>query len=264
MKGHNYGLCRKCGKIHSPTRGYSGRRHTIQSRIKMSKTRKERWKDPEYRKAHFPQHLLKFAPTAFKGHKHSEEFKNWQRERLKKRWRNPEYRKKQLIALREGAKKGNERVRELYTGKPRPREVREKIARTLRGKPKPWLRGVNNPMANSQIREKHRKACLRFLENWRSPNKLEQEIIDLIEKYNLPYRFVGDGKFWLENRNPDFINYDGEKKIIEVAGIHWHTPQEIEQRKNHYAKYGFKTLVLWEDDIKQLPQEKILERIRGF
>ena len=36
-------------------------------------------------------------------------------------------------------------------------------------------------------------------------------IIDLINKYNLPYKYTGNGKFILGGKNPDFVNVNGEK-----------------------------------------------------
>lgn len=99
------------------------------------------------------------------------------------------------------------------------------------------------------------------------PNKLEKKIIDLIKKYKLPYKYVGDYKFWIDGKNPDFVSIDNSKKIIELFGDYWHdgikndTKQE---RINHFIKYGFRTLVIWESELKKLTENQIIDKIKNF
>ena len=50
----------------------------------------------------------------------------------------------------------------------------------------------------------------------RPMSSLESKFESIIDKYNLPYKFVGNGKFFIGNINPDFVNVNGEKKAIEV------------------------------------------------
>lgn len=99
---------------------------------------------------------------------------------------------------------------------------------------------------------------------WNRPTKLEEKIIQLISEYELPYDYVGDGKVFIARKVPDFIDNNGEKKLIEVAGDYWHTPKEMEERAQFFAKYGYKTLVIWEHDINLLEGFEIAERIRSF
>lgn len=39
---------------------------------------------------------------------------------------------------------------------------------------------------------------------------------------------------------------------------------EAEDRQNAFAKYGFKTLVLWESDINSMSNEQIAKTIQRF
>ena len=117
-------------------------------------------------------------------------------------------------------------------------------------------------MRNKEIKEKAIRRLFEALK--RRPTLLEQKVISIINKYNLPYDYVGDGKVFIACKVPDFINNNGEKKLIEVAGDYWHTPEEMEQRVKHFAKYGFKTLILWEHEINSLAEEEIAKRIREF
>lgn len=106
------------------------------------------------------------------------------------------------------------------------------------------------------------------------PNKLESRVIKIMEEYHLPYRYCGDGSVIVGFLKPDFVNIDGQKKLIEVFGNAYHDPKKAivkirphsleNNRKKIFHNYGFDTLVLWEDDIKKSSDETVAERIRDF
>ena len=136
----------------------------------------------------------------------------------------------------------------------------------------PRLMGNNNPMKNPEVRKKVNsvenvkkriRACCK------APNKLEKKMIDLINKNNLSYKFVGYGKFFIERRCPDFVNTNGQKKVIEVFGDYWHTTRARsvydteEGRIKLFSKYGFKTLVIWESEIRT-DISKVLSKVINF
>lgn len=88
-----------------------------------------------------------------------------------------------------------------------------------------------------------------------SPNKLELLVKDVLDRlFPNQYQFVGDGNVWIGGKCPDFINTNGQKKLIEVLGDFWHGPEDVRKRADHFSKYGFKTLVLWEHDIVNHPE----------
>jgi len=82
----------------------------------------------------------------------------------------------------------------------------------------------------------------------RRPTSIEKILIELINKYNLSWRYVGDGQLWIDGKNPDFIHKD-KKIIIEVLGRYWHNEEEIKNRKQHFEKYGWKMIFLWEEEL---------------
>lgn len=90
---------------------------------------------------------------------------------------------KGMVSLRKGVKLSKEQI--------------EKTSSKLRGR-KP-------------SRELIRKRLCR-----REISSLELKMINLINKYNLPYKFVGNGKFFIERKCPDFINTLGKKIAVEV------------------------------------------------
>lgn len=121
----------------------------------------------------------------------------------------------------------------------------------------PWNKGI--PMS-----KKAKEKMLKSLQKrWHSkPNLKEKQLIKLFQKYNLPYRFVGDFSFIIAGKNPDFINCDGEKKVIELFGNYWHKPKEAINRIKLFSNYGFKTLIIWESELKDM--NKVLEKVKKF
>jgi hypothetical protein len=92
------------------------------------------------------------------------------------------------------------------------------------------------------------------------PNKPEQIIDHLLQKmFPGEYKFVGNGEFFLKRLNPDFVNINGQKKIIEVFGEQYHDPAKSARpvayhateagRIKTFAKFGFQTLIIWSQEI---------------
>jgi len=101
-----------------------------------------------------------------------------------------------------------------------------------------------------------------------NPNKPEKILMNLFKKCKFDYRFVGDFSFIIEGKNPDFVNCNGQKKIIELFGDYWHNNSKTKYHqtelgtKEHYAKYGWKTLVIWEKELKDM--DSVLEKVTRF
>lgn len=102
------------------------------------------------------------------------------------------------------------------------------------------------------------------------PNKVEKRLGELLKNlFSTEYKYVGNGQFIIGGRCPDFINVNGQKKIIEMFGNYWHSEklqgrtkrQEENQKINHFAKYGYKTLIVWECELKNAKklERKILQ-----
>jgi very-short-patch-repair endonuclease len=76
------------------------------------------------------------------------------------------------------------------------------------------------------------------------------------------FKFVGDGSFVIEGLNPDWIDCNGRKIVIELFGEPWHQKEEERKRIETFAKYGFETLVIW---WKETRNEKFVARkVRNF
>lgn len=95
------------------------------------------------------------------------------------------------------------------------------------------------------------------------PNKPESAILLILDSmYPGEWKFVGDGKVIISGKNPDFINVNGQKKIIELFGDYWHRGQSPQDRADIFKPFGYKTLVIWERELKEI--NLVISKIRDF
>lgn len=100
---------------------------------------------------------------------------------------------------------------------------------------------------NPKYKEKVIRNTMKAL--FRRPTSLERKLIELIKKYKLPFKYCGDGSVIIGGFNPDFIECNGRKLLIETANRFHHPKNYEKQRYAIFAKYGFRTLFLWWDEF---------------
>jgi hypothetical protein len=107
---------------------------------------------------------------------------------------------------------------------------------------------MKNPEVVKRVYEKRLK--------FKGQSSPEKHFINLIKQNNFPVRYVGNGSFWVVGKNPDF-KIIGEKKLIEVTDWGYRNRGEdyAKERSDHFAKYGFKTLVVF---YRPRPREIIM------
>lgn len=141
-------------------------------------------------------------------------------------------------------------------------ETRRKISEAKKGIKRPDLTRMNR---NPSFIKKRLKGLLK------RPTKPERNVIELIEKNNFPFKYVGDGSKIIGTLNPDFI-HDEQKKVIEVFGRVYHDPEESffpvnwtsqpQGRKEIFKQLGYDCLILWDDELDS--EEDISNRIKTF
>lgn len=112
---------------------------------------------------------------------------------------------------------------------------------------------------NPEHREKRLKAIFK---KWgRKPTKPEKELNKLLERlFPKEYKYVGNGYTFIAGKCPDFMNVNGQKKLIEYNSEFWHRynrkrkgiPSEHQEdriRKKHFARYGYKTCIVHEREL---------------
>lgn len=224
--------------------------HHMKDKVYLKKLKtKKSWGD---RNEQISKTKLGVPNLKLRGYKQSEEHIKKRFESLKETISNPEYIKKHKSIL-------------------------AKIMSTKEWKEK-FKKGVSTP----EFKEKCRKISTEVMSDKTrrevilnlayknlsiKPNKPEKQIINLIKQNNLPFNYVGDGKIWFSNNNhsfnPDFLSKN-PKHIIEVFGDYWHkdTQKLDKERIRTYKKYGYKTLIIWEHELKN--KDIVLNKIRKF
>lgn len=190
-------------------------------------------------------------PSSFLGHKHTEESKQQTSEKLmgntnclgiKRPPQTKEHRRKiakKMMGNRHklGHKESEETLQ------------RKSIAKKKQWSDPVWHKAQVKRMAKGSQRD--------------SPNKKEiklQKLLDFL--YPHEWKYVGDGSVIFGTKNPDFINVNGKKQIIELFGDYWHKGQNPQDRIDVFAPFGFSTLVIWERELKHIP--KLIGRIQRF
>jgi len=102
------------------------------------------------------------------------------------------------------------------------------------------------------------------------PNKSELILNDFLNRLcPKEYKYVGDFKFWVNGKNPDFVHVNKDK-IIELFGDYWHSKkvtgisEKVHEKEliDHYKNSGFETLIIWERELRNL--DSLKERINSF
>jgi hypothetical protein len=157
------------------------------------------------------------------GRKHTEDWKKRNGEMLKNRWKNEEFRTMMSRAIILGHKRVN-------------------FSETTRKR-------LKNQWKNEEYREKTIKKIIKRM--IKRPTSLERRFIDIIQKYKLPYKYVGDGSFLIGFKNPDFININGDKSCIEVANRFHHQGDWAIKRREHFKNYGWDCAIIFEDEMDE-------------
>ena len=98
----------------------------------------------------------------------------------------------------------------------------------------------------------------------RKMSSLEIRVNDVIKKYDLPYKFVGNGEVMIGRKNPDFVNINGLKVAVEVYArkhkeqFRGNVNEWRKDREKAFSEYGWRIIYIedWqtnkEEDIYNL------------
>jgi len=93
------------------------------------------------------------------------------------------------------------------------------------------------------------------------PTKFELAVQQFLEM-NHPgeWRYCGDGSVILNGKCPDFINCNGQKKVVLANSVYWHMTKKGLSNRKHverseskpYNEIGFDVQFIWDDKFKGL------------
>lgn len=232
-----------------------GKTHTDEAKRKISIAVKKRWEDKEYRK--------KMTNVT------------------KKLWEDPEYKKCQLghIKTRTEKRKANGEDHPML-GFKHSKETIANMRKAHIGLTDTEATKLKKSLAITGIkRSKETKALIskiakiRYLDPayvkkmakaWNiKPNKPETIILNLLnDLYPGEWKYTGDFSFTINGKCPDFVNCNGQKKIIELFGDYWHRGDNPQDRIDVFSPFGYQTLVIWESELKHI--NSVIKRIQKF
>lgn len=184
-------------------------------------------------------------------------------ERLYKRWEDPEYRKL-----------ASERFYKLWQDpeyRQKALRARSAISKKLWENPEYREHQVEIQKSNWQDPEFVKRMMVAFN---KKPTIPENYLDAIIRKHFCQYKYNGDGRLGitLGGLTPDFVNINGKKELIELFGDYWHSPKVVgdDWRRSElgkvmvYNSLGWKCLVIWEHELKELTEEQIVDNIQAF
>jgi len=113
---------------------------------------------------------------------------------------------------------------------------------------------------DEDYKKEHLKKMLNGL--LKRPTSFEKKIILLCSKHKLPFIYTGDGRVLIGYKNPDFV--DEENKIIIEVFLNYFKERDygsvenyIKKRGEYFAKKGYKTIFIREEEIIDKNWEQI-------
>lgn len=197
---------------------------------------KLRWMEQEYRSKVSNR-------NGFLGKKHTDKFKIESSNRLKKLWNNLEF-------IRKMSKRNS--------GKFKSVEVIEKARKSGREN------SINNWL-NPRTRKHMMKLLFkRMFFLGKHPNYSERELEKRIIEVSKDFKFVGDGSIIINGKNPDFMNVNGKKQLIELAGRYWHKSEYEWKRPKCFSNLGYNTLIVWAEELSKENRKNLRNKLDGF
>jgi hypothetical protein len=223
-----------------------------ENRLKQSKANKLRMQDPIERK--------KWIEAT-----HNLEVNEKKKEISLKLWQTEEYKNKQMKIME--SEEFKQKRKEIYTSE-KFLNNHSKVMIEMWKDPKKHKKSSDSSKKylQSLTQEKYEKRIKTMaLARHIRPNKPEQFVNNLLqEMFPNNYKYVGDFSFVIGGKNPDFMNCNGQKKLIEFFGVHWHPAEDEEIRINHFKQYGFDTLIIWEKELNKHNLDNLKIKLTEF
>ena len=203
--------------------------------------------------------------SGMKGKHHTEESKAKMSAKLKGRKLSKDTKIKLSESLKghEVTEETRRKISEANKGKVRSEETKKKIG--IASKNRKISESTKLKMSIRMKEFMNSEEGLKKVLRRRIPTSLEEKFEEIVNKNDLPYRFVGDGSFIIGGKNPDFINTNGQKIAIEVYARYFKLRNNktidewIEERSKMFESFGWKIIFFNEIEVNE---RFILEKIK--
>lgn len=136
-----------------------------------------------------------------------------------------------------------------------------KLSKILKGRDITWKDKISKTLKGRKQSKEHIRKRLKR----KDKSNLEIKFENIINNLNLPYKFVGNGSFFIAGKCPDFINQNGERIAIEVfARIHKEKFRDgglnkwKKDRKKLFESCGWKIIFFDETQVNEENVKSIL------
>jgi len=247
----------------------TGYKHSNETRKRMSESQRKKWENPFFRQNHrnglinfwntHPERKQKLREAMtrtklskearrkisrkLKGNKNALGNKNCLGRKLSQEHkRKISESEKGRVFSEEQKRKMSKAQKRLWKNLEYRTQQSKKISKTLK---KIWAE------YNEEDRQQQRASMLKGL--LKRPTNLERQFIKICQKNNLPFKYVGDGGYFIGTRNPDFIHNNGKKLCIEVANtLPQHHPEGYaEERTQYFMERGWGCLVFMSNKLDE-------------
>lgn len=228
-------------KTHSSQRLLKNKLYADHPEIKLAigSSVKALWEDPLYRGKQ-TEAISKVCST--------KKFRKLLSRKAKELWKNDSWKAKTLSAMNaSSAKKRRSKARKEIWNRPGYKEhmslkLKHAWARSGKKKREEWVKAAMSAVVNK-------------------PNYSEKKLGDILERH-FPgdFRMNVSGEVVIGGKIPDFVNVNGKKLVVELFGSKWHKLEEEKSRKAFLKKYGFKTVVIWQKELKD--EVLVVEKVR--
>ena len=235
-----------------------------EERKKQSARQKKRYEDSEkYKKHCITMKIAHNTPVAIENHRNA---------RKKFHQEHPEISKNQSASLKKYYQEHPEKCKKQSENQKKFHQNHPGFQKEINNRPKVKASNSASTKRLWQDPEWKERQLRAICKGWRvKPNNPEKKLQKLLdERGPKEYQLNVNAEIMiLGGRIPDFVNVNGQKKIIEMFGDYWHgeertgiTNKQAEQERiDYFAQYGYQTLIIWErelEDIEQL-QDKLEE-----
>ncbi len=202
---------------------------------------------------------------SIKGYKWSEEARARQRERYKDPHNNPFFGKKHTEETKQKMSQSMTGLKHPFTPEGKASFYQKRITSEFRQEKstclnKLWQR--DDFRDNCAIKNMKILRRVASLGSRQVCNNGEQFLFDILnELFPGEYRY-NDGWFMLGRKFPDFVNVNGQKKVIELFGEKWHPIFDIAKYQEHYKQFGYSVLMVWGNQLRE--KDKLVKVLKRF
>jgi hypothetical protein len=168
------------------------------------------------------------------------------------------------------SKKTRDKIKKSLLGNKQSEETKRKKSISLSNvkRTKEWKENISKSLKHKWKNDKnYRKRQIKKMacgyNSLNGINAIEKKLLNILNKhFPNQWEFVGDGKFYVDTKCPDF-KHKRKNLLIELYGNYWHrndTEDDMQKRIDFFKQYDYDCLIIWENE---LDEETVFRRVNS-